>query len=149
MPVKLVALDGDDLAVISAHVQDAVVRAADIVWQPGDKRLVIGMSRPDWEQALGGAASPRRLISVLRFDRVLACRSRRIERDGPRARLNIVGVAFHPATPPGGHVVLMFGDGAALRLDVECLECELVDIGRDGSGEAVSGDASLSSPARP
>jgi hypothetical protein len=132
MPVKLIALDEDDLAVISAHVQDAVVKADDIVWRQGDKRLVIGMSRPDWEQTLSGETSPPRLISALRFDRVLACRSRRIERDRPHARFEMVGVEFHAGAPPGGSVVLMFGDGAALRLDVECLECELVDLGEDG-----------------
>lgn len=136
MPVKLIALDEDDLAVISAHVQDAVVKAEDIVWRQGDKRLVIGMSRPDWEQTLGGETSPQRLISALRFDRVLACRSRRIERDQPRVQFEVVGVEFHASAPPGGSVILMFGDGAALRLDVECLECELVDLGADAGEDS-------------
>jgi len=42
-PLKLIALDADDLAVISAHVQDARVLAADIVWRQDEKRLVVGM----------------------------------------------------------------------------------------------------------
>ena len=49
-PLKLIALDADDLAVISAHVQDARVQAADIIWRQDEKRLVVGMSRLDWEQ---------------------------------------------------------------------------------------------------
>ena len=71
--VKLIALDADDLAVISAHVQDAVIKTTDIIWRQSEKRLVVGMSRLDWEQTLGGDAAPRRLIAALRFDRVLAC----------------------------------------------------------------------------
>ena len=47
--LKLIALDPDDLAVISAHVQDAAVQAADIIWRQSEKRLVVGMSRLDWE----------------------------------------------------------------------------------------------------
>src|SRR5260370_5128027 len=43
--LKLIALDADGLAVISAHVQDARVQTADIIWRQGEKRLVVGMSR--------------------------------------------------------------------------------------------------------
>jgi hypothetical protein len=71
--LKLIALDADDLAVISTHVQDALVQASDIIWRQGEKRLVVGMSRLDWEQTLDGETEPRRLVSALRFDRVLAC----------------------------------------------------------------------------
>ena len=74
--LKLIALDADDLAVISAHVQDARVKACDIIWCARQKRLVIGMSRFDWEQAILGDPKPRRLVAVLRFDRVLACKAR-------------------------------------------------------------------------
>ena len=49
---KLIALDEDDLAVISAHVQDASVHVADILWRQNEKRLVIGMKRLDWDQAV-------------------------------------------------------------------------------------------------
>ena len=77
--LKLIALDADDLAVISAHVQDARVQTGDIIWRQGEKRLVVGMSRLDWEQTMAGEATPRRLISALRFDRVLACKSRNID----------------------------------------------------------------------
>ena len=84
-PLKLIALDPDDLAVISAHVQDARVQPADIVWRQDEKRLVVGMNRLDWEQTLSGGTEPRRLIAALRFDRVLACKSRNIDLDAPDA----------------------------------------------------------------
>ena len=68
--LKLIALDADDLAVISTHVQDARVQPSDIIWRQGEKRLVVGMSRLDWEQTLAGETEQRRLVSALRFDRV-------------------------------------------------------------------------------
>jgi hypothetical protein len=131
--LKLIALDADDLAVISAHVQDARVQTADIIWRQGEKRLVVGMSRLDWEQTLSGQTAPRRLIAALRFDRVLACKSRNIDMGTPAA-LELVGIEFHPADPPGGSAVLLFNHGGALRLDVECLECQLTDLGADDLG---------------
>ena len=137
---KLIALDADDLAVISAHAQDAMVRVADIVWRQAEKRLVIGMSRLDWDQAVSGEVSPRRLIAALRFDRVLSCKSRKIDLEVPDAVLDLVGIEFHPGEPPGGSAVLLFATGAALRLDVECLECELADLGPDDLGVGDAGE---------
>ena len=137
--LKLIALDADDLAVISTHVQDARVQTSDIVWRQHEKRLVIGMNRLDWEQTLSGEAAPRRLIAALRFDRVLACKSRNIDLESSDEALDLVGIEFHDADAPGGSALLMFAHGGALRLDVECLECELTDLGPEdlGAGDVV------------
>jgi hypothetical protein len=143
--LKLIALDADDLAVISAHVQDARVQTADIVWRQGEKRLVVGMSRLDWEQTLAGETAPRRLIAALRFDRVLSCKSRNIDLEAPPAALELVGIEFHPGESPGGSALLLFAHGGALRLDVECLECELTDLGADDLGAGDLGEGAESS----
>ena len=131
---KLIAMDADDLAVISAHVQDAEVVVSDIVWRPGEKRLVIGMNRLDWDQTISGEVTPRRLISALRFDRVLACKSRDINLEGGNVALKLLGIEFNESEAPGGNAVLLFDNRGALRLDVECLECELADLGPDELG---------------
>ena len=132
--LKLIALDAEDLAVISTHVQDARVQTSDIVWRQAEKRLIVGMNRLDWEQTLSGRTEPRRLIAALRFDRVLACKSRNIDLVQGDAALELVGIEFHETDTPGGSAVLLFADGAALRLDVECLECELTDLGPEDLG---------------
>ena len=136
---KLIALDADDLAVISSHVQDAAVRVADIIWRQGEKRLVIGMSRIDWDRRIEGEVTPRRLLAALRFDRVLACKSRDIDLEAADVGLELLGIEFHAADAPSGSAVLIFADGGALRLDVECLEVELADLGPDDLG--LSADA--------
>jgi hypothetical protein len=138
--LKLIALDADDLAVISAHVQDARVQTADIIWRQGEKRLVVGMSRLDWEQTLAGETAPRRLVAALRFDRVLACKARNIDVETPEAALELLGIEFHPGDAPSGSALLMFSQGGALRLDVECLECELTDLGTDDLGAGDLGE---------
>jgi hypothetical protein len=138
--LKLIALDADDLAVVSTHVQDARVHPSDIIWRQAEKRLVIGMDRLDWDQTLCGKTEPRRLISALRFDRVLACKSRNIDLQSPDKVLELIGIEFHPHDPPGGSAVLLFGEGGAIRLDVECLECELTDLGPDDLGTGEGGE---------
>jgi hypothetical protein len=138
--LKLIALDADDLAVISAQVQDARVRTSDIIWRQGEKRLVVGMNRLDWEQTLAGEAEPRRLVSALRFDRVLSCKSRQIDLKAQDLTLELLGIEFHPGEAPGGSVLLMFTHGGAVRLDVECLECELADLGTDDLGTSSLGE---------
>jgi hypothetical protein len=140
--LKLIALDADDLAVISAHIQDARVQTSDIIWRQGEKRLVVGMSRLDWEQTLTGEAAPRRRIAALRFDRVLSCKSRNIDIASGDASLELIGIEFHPGAEPGGSAILMFSQGAALRLDLECLECELTDLGTDDLGTSDIGESS-------
>ena len=75
--LKFIVLDEEDLEVVSAHVQDAVVKVSDVHWRPQEKRLVLGLNRFDWEGAQC-AAKPeyRRRRSALRFERVLSCQCR-------------------------------------------------------------------------
>jgi len=53
--LKLVALDTDDLEVVSTHVQDSIVKVDDILWRPAEKRVVVVVNRFDWENAQSGA----------------------------------------------------------------------------------------------
>ena len=127
--LKLVALDRDDLEVVSTHLQDATVSVADVHWRPAESRLVIGLARFDWEASLGDAPHFQRRRTALRFDRVNAIKCRNVDCKDKQAMLNLLAVEFAETDPPGGVVTLIFSGGAALRLEVECLECELVDLG--------------------
>jgi hypothetical protein len=127
--LKLIALDGDDMEVVSAHLQDAVLNAADIHWRPSEKRVVVGLNRFDWTSAVGSEPTLRRCRSALRLERVLSCKCRNVDCQSRSETLNLLAIAFEPTDPPGGVVTLMFSGGAALRLEVECLEAELSDLG--------------------
>jgi ribosomal protein L30/L7E len=128
-PVKFVALDREDLEVISAHLQDALVKVADILWRPQEKRLVAALNRFDWLSAQANHPKLRRCLSVLRLDRVNSCKCRSVNPAGKDAILNLLAVEFHETDPPAGVITLTFSGGGALRLEVECLEAELADLG--------------------
>jgi hypothetical protein len=127
--LKLVALDRDDVEIISTHLQDSVLRVADIRWRPGENRLVVALNRFDWEGALEKDPEYRRRRAVLRFDRVLNLRCRNLDPKNGEAVLNLLAVEFAETDSPAGVVTLVFSGGAALRLEVECLEAELADLG--------------------
>jgi len=127
--LKLVALDKEDLEVVSTHLQDAVVIVGEIVWLPAERRLVIPMCRFDWESAVAATPQYRRRRAALRFERVNAFKARDIDPAQKAVVLNLLAADFTETEPPGGQVLLTFSGGPALRLDVECLEAELVDLG--------------------
>jgi hypothetical protein len=127
--MKLAALDRDDIEVVSTHVQDAIVKVADIRWRPAEHRLVVALNRFDWEAASGTEPHFLRRRSALRFDRVRACKCRNVNPADKDAVLNLLAVEFAETDAPAGVVTLVFSGNAAMRLEVECLECELVDLG--------------------
>jgi hypothetical protein len=127
--LKLVALDNDDIEVLSAHVQDSVVKIGDIMWRPAEKRVVVVINRFDWEGAQSLSPPYRRRRAALRFERVNAFKHRNIACSERDAVFNLLAVEFLPTDTPAGQVKLTFSGGGALRLDVECLEAELADLG--------------------
>jgi hypothetical protein len=135
--LKLIALESDDLDVISAHLQDAVVRLGDMTYLPGERRFAVVANRFDWAKALGGDKIARgtkgfeRRRTGLRFERVLAARVQGLNLMDKSATLALLAITFHPKSPEAvdGDVTLTFSGGAAIRLEVECLEVELTDLG--------------------
>ena len=128
--LKLVALDADDLEIVSAHVQDAVIQIGAFDWRPKEKRFLIEMNRFVWEKA-GGIFRKHneRRRSVLHFDRVLAVRSSGIDRDKRQDVLSLLTIGFAEDDAPAGTIELLFAGGGSLALDVECIETRLTDLG--------------------
>ncbi|MGH6683639.1 MAG: DUF2948 family protein [Pseudolabrys sp.] len=138
--LKFAVLDEEDLEIVSTHLQDAVAKVADVLWQPREKRLVVALNRFDWEGAQSGKPEYkpeyRRRRSALRFERVLSCKCRDVDPAGKDAVLNLLAVQFSETDAPSGVVTIIFSGGPALRLEVECLEAELADLGPSWSTAA-------------
>jgi Protein of unknown function (DUF2948) len=131
--LKLIALDADDLAVISAHLQDAVLKVAELAYLPKAKRFAAMANRFDWLEALedgkGGADGFARRRTALRFERVLGAKVSGIDLKNGSAVLSLLAIRFEPKEAPGGDIVLVFADGGAIRLQVEVIEASLKDLG--------------------
>jgi hypothetical protein len=128
--LKLIAFDAEDLAVFSANLQDAVVRAADMTYLKAEKRFVTVANRFDWEASVasGGKALTRRRCG-LRFERVLGAKVSGFQPGNADAVLSLLSIAFDETAAPGGTLTLTFSGNAAIRLEVECVEGEMKDLG--------------------
>ncbi|RYE83043.1 MAG: DUF2948 family protein [Hyphomicrobiales bacterium] len=120
-PLRLLAEDGEDLAIMSAALQDAILRPADIVWERAARRLTIELSRFCWE--CGGT----RVRAAMQFGDVQAVKSRGLPRL-PDTPLELLAMDFQETEAPGGRVTLMFAGGGDLRVEVECLDAVIADL---------------------
>lgn len=132
--LRLIALDEDDLKVISAQLQDALVRMDELTFLPKERRFVAGLRRFDWLKAVREGAptdSPiyERREAVLRFERVLGVKHRGLPLGHKQGVEELLAIRFEPSEPPGGFMDLIFAGGGGIRLQVECVEAELRDLG--------------------
>ncbi len=134
--LKLAALDEEDLEILSAHVQDAVLKVADMAYLPKERRFALVMSRFAWECCEEKQGSYERRQAALTFDRVRAVKTAGIDRGRGETILNLLALSFDPADSPAGAIELTFAGGAAVRLDVECIEARLTDLGAAWSTSA-------------
>ncbi|MBB4305012.1 hypothetical protein GGD81_004078 [Rhodobium orientis] len=128
--LKLIALDSEDLDIVSAHVQDAVLKTGDIKWMPKQQRFLVAMNRFAWEKAARtGKNGFERRRAVLHFDRVRRAQSHNLKPADKDEVLALLAVRFSAAEEPEGTVELAFAGGGTIRLEVECLEAQLSDLG--------------------
>ena len=126
-PLRLLAEDADDVAIISAALQDAIVKVGDIHYEPRQRRLTLALNRFVWEQA-ETARGGERVRSALQIGSVLVVKARRLKRDPKDAVVELLALDFRPGEAPGGELRLSFAGGADLSVEVECLDAVLADI---------------------
>jgi hypothetical protein len=122
-PLQLLAQDQDDLAVISAALQDAVAKVGDISFEAKARRLTIAFNRFRWE-----AGVRQRVRSALQLGGVLSVQARKIRRDRRDAILELLAIGFEPGEAPGGVLTLSFAGGGDLRAEIECVDAVLADV---------------------
>jgi len=131
--LRLIALDEEDLAILSAHLQDAVLKVGDMTWLGSERRFALVANRFAWERE-----KPRRLFSRaeherrrtgLVFDRVTAVRSLGFDHRAKDAVLVLLAIRFEATDAPAGTITLVFAGEATVQLDVECIEARMDDLG--------------------
>lgn len=117
--LKLRAEDAEDVAVLSAVLQDALVPVAEMAWLPDEGRFVLVANRFRWE-----GPQVERTFAGLCIDRVT-----RVQRRGfsPADQDRILALLALRAE--GGSLFLEFAGGGSIRLDVEAISCRLDDLG--------------------
>lgn len=128
--LKLLALDNDDLAVIAAHCQDAIIKVADMRYLPAEKRFIVACNRFVWEKAEQSRKKTfERRRAALHFERIMGAQVAGIDLQAKDGVLDLLTITFDEGDAPSGHVLLHFAGGGTIRLNAECLEAKLSDLG--------------------
>lgn len=128
--LKLAALDEEDLQVLSAHLQDAVLTVADIRFLPKEQKAIFVVNRFVWDkEADKRSKQHERRRSALAFAQVTGMKAQHIDQNAKGAVLELLAVTFEKGEDPSGKVLLAFAGGASVELSVECIEAQLSDLG--------------------
>ncbi len=131
--LKLIAMDDEDLNVLSVQLQDAILRIEEMAYLPQERRFAAILNRFDWLSATGNEQANRsgyqRRRSALRFERVTGAQFQNLSLDDKTGTLALLAINFEPGDLPGGTITLIFCGGGAIRLHVEVIEAELRDLG--------------------
>jgi Protein of unknown function (DUF2948) len=123
--LKLSAEDADDVQVISAHMQDALVRVGDIKYLKKQHQFALVANRYVWE--IEGEAQRRR--SGFHCNHVLSVKHLGITSADPDTILSLLAIAFEPDDVPSGTIIFTFSAGFSIRVGVEYIDAHLRDLG--------------------
>ncbi|MXY34068.1 MAG: DUF2948 family protein [Boseongicola sp. SB0676_bin_33] len=133
-PLRLRADDVEDLQVVSALAQDAVLPASEMTWDHKRRRFACLINRFRWEAVeVRERRDPHleRVQAVLAVDDAISVR-----RQGPAPEvsqdivLSLLMLSFRPDRDGMGRVVLTFAGDAAVEVEVEALNVTLQDVSR-------------------
>jgi len=125
-PLKLKAESAGDLAVLSAFVQDAILRVGEIVYNNKGRFITLRLSRFRHEND----KKAERIQSGLRIDSVLKIQSRGLDRTDPEAYAVLLSLNFEPSQEkkdPSGIVHIVLAGGGEIAVKVECVDMILAD----------------------
>lgn len=131
-PMALKAEDEADLRIISSLVQDAILPASEISYDPQARRLALLLNRFRWEDAEQARAEGRgfeRVRALLVVNDVLELRSDGIDRDGNMV-LELLALNWKPGEDGTGRLSLEFAGDGTLAAEVECINLDLRDVTR-------------------
>lgn len=132
-PLRLVAVDAEDLKVIAAVTQDAVFPITEMRWDAHSRRFALLLNRFRWEDMDAAKRQGRpyeRVQSLLVFNDVSRVRSQGIDRSDRSLVLSLLDISFAETDPPAGTITLTLAGDGAIALDADCLDASLRDVTR-------------------
>lgn len=132
-PLRLKALDVEDLGVLSGFVQDAVFPGSEMKWDRNARRFALLLNRFRWEDAAHAESRKRayeRVQSVLVIEDVVRVQTQGVDPRDSDMVLSVLAATFEAGEDGGGNVLLTLAGDGAIRVEVEALEVVLKDVTR-------------------
>ncbi len=133
VPLHLVAQDPEDLKVISTLVQDAVLPATELAFDPRRRRFALLLNRFRWEDRVEAERAGRayeRVRSVLVVEDVRKVQTMGFDRAEKDLVLSLLSMAFDAGEDGTGRLTLTLAGDGAIALEVETLDLRLEDVTR-------------------
>ena len=133
LPLRLMAVDEQDLSVVSALVQDAVLPATEMTWLPSERRFAMLINRFRWEDRDRAQQQGRgfeRVQSLLSFESVIKAAYTGIDPKDKDLILSVLSLEFEETDAPSGVVTITLSGDGAIALTVECIDLLLKDVTR-------------------
>jgi hypothetical protein len=142
--LKLRAEDEDDLRVIAACLQDALIPLSDMHYQDAERRFILVANRFRWENcadlpeappvAIGspdgfGCTTYERVNCGILFDNVTTVRRRGLDQRDRGRILELLTMDIETGEGGPVAVIMLFAGGAAIRLEGVAIKCRISDIG--------------------
>jgi len=132
-PIRLQALEADDLQVVSSLVQDAVLPITEMKWEAPKRRFSMLLNRFRWEDKQAAERRSRdfeRVQSVLSVHDVAKVESSGVDREDKDMILSVLALSFTAGEDGAGRVEVTFAGDGALGFEVEALDVTLADVTR-------------------
>lgn len=127
--LKLFAVDIEDLAVLSAHLQGARLVLGHMAYLPKQKRFAFVGERKRDLQGSGQAVG-------VHFEGVVRVEHKNLSLDQPETGLELLAITFDPQLSPAGLITFHCAEGRAIRLEVDYIEAALSDLVDDKAEDA-------------
>ena len=128
--LKLLATSEEDLRVIAAHLQDAIVSIKDIASLKKNRIFLIQLNRFMWEDVEKGVfRRNKRVRTVLKFDNVISVSSKNINRKDNENFLDFLTIESNLLPDKNYEINLIFSGDSVIKIKVEVIDVTLDDQG--------------------
>ena len=128
--LKLIAKTDEDLRVISAHLQDSIVKTSDIANLQKNKIFLMQLNRFMWEDVEKGVfRKNKRIRTVLKFENVLKATSKNVNQKKNDRFLDFLAIEMFKMPDKNFQMNLIFSGDVVIKLVVEAIEVTLDDQG--------------------
>lgn len=129
-PLHLGAADADDLRVVSALLQDAVLSVADIAFDSKARRLALLVNRFRWEEPAiaAGRAPAERVRALLLVNDAMAVRSDGFDKSDRDLVLSLLSLDWRPGEDGTGVLTLIFSGDGQIAVEAESINLDLRDV---------------------
>ena len=128
--LKLIAKTDEDVRVISAHLQDSIVKTADVANLKKNRIFLMQLNRFMWEDVEKGVfRKNKRIMCVVKIDNIISVSSKNINQDNKERFLDFLAIETEEMPDKTYEMKIIFSGDSVIKVNAEVIEVTLDDQG--------------------